>query len=133
MKDFMLIAYKESIKAYKKREIPVGAIIVKNNKVIARAHNDRQTRYDVLGHAEIKAILKAEKKIKDWRLNDCDMYVTLEPCDLCEKIIKEARLDNVYYLLKSNSKEHIFVQTNDCKELLENYQKILQKFFKELR
>lgn len=133
MKDFMLIAYKESIKAYKKREIPVGAIIVKNNKVIARAHNDRQTRYNVLGHAEIKTILKAEKKIKDWRLNGCDMYVTLEPCDLCEKIIKEARLDNVYYLLKSNSQEHMFVQTNNCDELLKNYQKILQKFFKELR
>lgn len=135
MNEYMQLAYKESLKAFKKKEIPVGVIITKNNKVISKAHNDRQKKYSVLGHAEINAITKAEKKIKDWRLDGCEMYVTLYPCEMCEKIIKECRLSKVYYLLEKNqdsSSKHMFVTIHDD-NLLNNYKKIIDKFFKELR
>lgn len=122
-------AIKEAIKAYKKGEIPVGAVIVKNDKVIAKAHNNRQFNHNVLGHAEINCILKAEKKIKDWRLNECDMYVTLEPCEMCNMFIKESRIKNVYYLMnKSNS-----AQTNVRSDLLAKYEDIVNNFFNNLR
>lgn len=133
MNEFMLKTYKEALKAKKKKEIPVGAIIVKDNKIIAKAHNIRQKKHNILGHAEIVAILKAEKKLKDWRLDNCVMFVTLEPCEMCEKIIQECRLKKVFYLVKTNKKEHMFEQTNDCKELKQKYTKILKSFFKELR
>ena len=136
MNKCMEIAYKESLKAYNKNEIPVGAVIVHNNKVIAKAHNDRQKKYNVLGHAEIKSILKAEKKLKDWRLDECEMYVTLEPCKMCQTIIEESRINKIYYLIsqkndtKNNNK---YIQTNDCEKLREQYQKVINNFFKKLR
>ena len=132
---YMQVAYNEAIKAYKKNEIPVGAVIVKNNKIIAKAHNNRQYKYNVLGHAEINAILKVEKKIKDWRLDGCTMYVTLAPCQMCQMIIKESRIDKVYYLLEQKNVKNTknIVQTNDCKQLKNEYQKIVDNFFKKLR
>ena len=127
---------KLSNKALKKGEISVAAVIVKDDKIISCAYNKRQHKYDVTGHAEIIAIRKAEKKIKDWRLDGYDMYVTLQPCDMCEEVIKESRLDNCYYLInkpktKESSKNNIvyYQQTNDINELLE----IFQKSFKKLR
>lgn len=128
-------AYNESLKAYKKDEVPVGAVIVYNGKIIAKSHNVRQNRHNVLGHAEIMAILKAEKKIRDWRLDQCEMFVTLEPCALCEQIIKECRLKKVNFLLKSPQvkKTNEFTQTNDCKELRSKYKCLLQNFFQKLR
>ncbi len=131
--EYMEQAYKEALKAYKKKEIPVGVVIVKDNKIISKAFNNRQKKCNVLGHAEIKAIQKAEKKLKDWRLNDCDMYVTLEPCKMCEMIIKECRINNVYYLLNQNKDNHIFKQTNICNRLKLKYQKLIDNFFKNLR
>ena len=136
MNKYMEFAYKEALKAYHKDEIPVGAVIVHNNKVIAKAHNDRQKKYNVLGHAEINTILKAEKKLKDWRLDKCEMYVTLEPCKMCQMIIEESRINKIYYLIsqkndtKNNSK---YIQTNDCNDIKLQYQKILNNFFKKLR
>ena len=133
--EYMKIAISEAIKSYKKNEIPVGAVIVKNDKVIAKAHNNRQYKYNVLGHAEINVILKAEKKIKDWRLDGYTMYVTLAPCKMCQMIIKESRIDKVYYLLdqqNQNNTENI-IQTNICKKLKNDYQKIVNNFFKKLR
>lgn len=100
MENFMETAYKEALKAYKNDEIPVGAVVVKNNRVISKAHNDRQKRSNVLGHAEINAIVKAAKRQKDWRLDGYVLYVTLEPCDMCRAIIKESRIEKVYYLLE---------------------------------
>jgi len=88
MKDFFDVALLEAQKAFKKGEIPVGAVIVKDNKIIAKSHNNRQKKFNVYGHAEINCIIKAAKKIKDWRLDDCEMYVTLEPCDLCKNYRK---------------------------------------------
>lgn len=122
-------AINEAIKAYKKGEIPVGAVIVKNDKVIAKAHNNRQFNHNVLGHAEINCILKAEKRIKDWRLNECDMYVTLEPCEMCNMFIKESRIKNVYYLMNKNND----AQTNVRGDLLAKYEDMVNNFFNNLR
>ena len=136
MNKYMKIAYKEALKAYRKDEIPVGAVIVHNNKVVAKAHNDRQKKYNVLGHAEINAILKAEKKLKDWRLDKCEMYVTLEPCKMCQMIIEESRINKINYLIsqKKDTKNNIkYIQTNDCNNIKEEYKKILNNFFKKLR
>ena len=80
---FMNEALKEARKAYEKLEIPVGAVIVKNGKIISRAHNLKETKQTATAHAEILAIQKANKKLNNWRLIDCDMYVTLEPCSMC--------------------------------------------------
>ena len=89
-------ALKEAKKAYKKDEVPVGAVIVKNEKIIARAHNLRETKKMSTAHAEILAIEKASKKLESWRLIDCDMYVTLEPCTMCMGAIISSRINNLY-------------------------------------
>ena len=135
MTEYFNIATKEAKKAYKANEIPVGAVIVSDNKIIAKAHNNRQKKHNVLGHAEIIAITKAEKKLKDWRLDNCVLYVTLEPCDMCATIIKESRIKDVYYLAKnnSNSTNKSFVQTNVHNQQYEEYQKMLKNFFDKLR
>ena len=132
---YMQIAYNEAIKAYKKNEIPVGTVIVKKSKIIAKSHNNRQYKYNVLGHAEINAVLKAEKKLKDWRLDGCTMYVTLAPCQMCQMIINESRIEKVYYLLEQKNQIYMknIIQTNDCKQLKNEYQKIMNNFFKKLR
>lgn len=93
---FMKEALKEAKKAYEKDEIPVGAVIVRNGKIIARAHNLKETKNMATAHAEILAIEKASKKLSTWRLLDCDMYVTLEPCTMCMGAIISARINNLY-------------------------------------
>lgn len=124
-------------KAAKKGEVPISAIIIKNNKMIASAYNKKNKKHDILGHAEIIAIKKASKKMKDWRLNECDLYVTLKPCSICENIIKNSRIRNVYYLLDKpeNKKEYYKTEflklQNSENELM--YGKILQDFFKKKR
>ena len=91
------MALREAIKAANKDEIPIGCVIVKDNKVISRGHNLRERKNDVTSHAEIEAIRKAEKKLNDWQLIDCDLYVTIEPCLMCMGAICQARIRNVYY------------------------------------
>lgn len=93
---FMQEALKEAKKAYNKLEVPVGAVIVKDGKVIARAHNLKETKLDTTKHAEILAIQKASKKLESWRLLDCEMYVTLEPCSMCAGAIINARMKKIY-------------------------------------
>ena len=93
---YMKKALKEAKKAYDKLEIPVGAIIVKDGKIIARAHNQKETKFDTTKHAEILAIQKASKKLKSWRLIDCEMYVTLEPCTICAGAIINSRIKKIY-------------------------------------
>lgn len=93
---FMKEALKEAKKAYVKEEVPVGAIIVKNGKIIARAHNLRETKNTAIAHAEILAINKASKKLNSWRLIDCEMYVTLEPCTMCMGAIISSRIKKLY-------------------------------------
>lgn len=93
---FMKEALKEAKKAYVKEEVPVGAIIVKNGKIIARAYNLREIKNTAIAHAEILAINKASKKLNSWRLIDCEMYVTLEPCTMCMGAIISSRIKKLY-------------------------------------
>ena len=95
MNKFMKIALQEAQKAYSKNEVPVGAVIVKDNIVIAKAHNLRECKKDPLAHAEILAIQKACKKLKTWRLDNCTMYITLEPCLMCAGAINQSRIKKV--------------------------------------
>lgn len=138
MEQYFEIALREAFKASKKNEVPVGAVIVKNGKVIAKAHNNRQKKGNVLGHAEVLCILKAEKKLNDWRLNGCDLYVTLEPCKMCSSIIIESRIDRVFYIEKQDFQQKRreklnFIQTNVSKNIYFNYKELLENFFKKLR
>lgn len=93
---YMQEALKQAQKAYEKGEIPVGAVVVKDNQIIARAHNLKESKKDTTKHAEIIAIQKASKKIGAWRLQDCDMYVTLEPCSMCAGAMIQARIRHLY-------------------------------------
>ena len=93
----MRLALKEAHKAKEKDEVPVGAIIVLNDVVIAKAHNLREHKQLPTAHAEIVAIEKAAKKLRTWHLDECDLYVTLEPCMMCIGAINQARIKNVYY------------------------------------
>lgn len=144
--EYMKIALNEAKKAYNKLEVPVGAIIVKNGKIIAKAYNEKEKRKDTTKHAEILAIQKASKKLKTWRLYDCDMYVTLEPCSMCAGALIQARIRKVYIgtmdektgacgsvlnLLEDYKFNHkVEVQYGICKN---DCEKILKDFFKNLR
>jgi len=94
---FMNIAIKEALKAKAIDEVPIGCIVVKDDKVIARSFNKREKTQDPTGHAEIKTLQKASKKLKSWRLEDCDLYVTLEPCIMCSGAIIQSRIRRVYF------------------------------------
>ena len=94
---YMSLALKEAQKALLEDETPIGCVIIKDDKVIARAHNKREIKNLVTSHAEIEAITKANKKLKSWRLVDCDLYVTVEPCIMCGGAIIQSRIRNVYY------------------------------------
>ncbi len=118
-------------KAYKKGEVPVSAVILdKENKIISQGCNCRQNSCNVLGHAEIVSILKAEKHIRDWRLDGYKMLVSLEPCDMCSIVIKESRLDNVFYFLpRKGNESNLNIDIN--KELVVGYEEY-KDLFKDL-
>ncbi len=92
---YMKAALREAKKAYKLDEVPIGCVIVQGDKIIARGYNRRNTDKNTLAHAEMSAIKKASKKTGDWRLEDCTMYVTLEPCQMCAGAIVQSRLGKV--------------------------------------
>lgn len=94
---FMRLALKQAQVSYKNDEVPIGAIVVKNGQVIARAHNTRNASRNAVEHAELVAIERACKKLNDWRLTGCDLYVTLEPCVMCLGACYNARISNVYF------------------------------------
>lgn len=121
-------------KAYKKNEVPVGAVIVKDNKILSTAFNKRNRSNRVIEHAEIIAINKANKKMNDWRLNGCTMYVSLKPCEMCMGAIKEARIDRVVYAADTNNlnKNVICTQIDDT-NLSEEASLILKSFFDDRR
>lgn len=124
---------KETKRAFKENEIPVGAVVVKDNKIIASAHNVRQKKCDVTGHAEVKVIIKAAKKQKDWRLDGYELYVTLEPCAMCQKIIEESRIKKVYYMKKAVQKNKPRSVCYEQTEGLAECDKVFESFFKKLR
>lgn len=143
---FMKEALKEAKKAYKKLEVPVGVVIVKDNEIIARGYNQKEMKNNPIKHAEIIAIEKACKKLNNWRLNDCEIYVTLEPCPMCAGAIINSRIKKVYIgavqektgacgskvnlIEKYNSETKVDTEfgilQDKCLELV-------QDFFKELR
>lgn len=94
---FMKMAINEAIKAREIDEVPVGCVIVEDNKVIARGYNKRELTQDPTSHAELKTLQKASKKLNSWRLEDCDIYVTLEPCIMCAGAIIQSRIRHIYF------------------------------------
>ncbi len=99
---FMKEAYKEALKAYKINEVPIGCVIVFDDKVIARGYNKRNIDKNTLKHAEIIAIDKACKMFQDWRLEGCTLFVTLEPCAMCAGAILQSRIDRVVFATRNN-------------------------------
>lgn len=144
---FMKEALKEAQKAYDKLEVPVGSVIVKDGKVIARAHNLKETKFDTTKHAEILVIQKASKKLNSWRLLDCEMYVTLEPCSMCAGALINSRVKKVYIgandektgavgsvfnLLEDYTFNHKVevekgILKNECEDILKRFFKMLRK------
>ena len=141
----MNLALNEAKKAYKKLEVPIGAVIVKDGKIIARAHNLREKKQSSLAHAEIIAIKKACEKLESWRLDGAELYVTLEPCAMCAGAITQARIKKVYFGAKDEKNgcvgsianifddiktthkvEYEYIENKECSDILSN-------FFKELR
>lgn len=93
---YMKEAIKQAKKAYALNEVPIGCVIVYEDKIIGRGYNRRVTDKNTLSHAELNAIKKASKKLGDWRLDDCEMYITLEPCQMCAGAIVQSRIKKVY-------------------------------------
>lgn len=137
MKEYMEIAYIESLKAYKKKEVPVGAIIVKNGKIIARGYNQKERKNQVTKHAELIAIEKASRKLKNWRLEDCELYTTLEPCPMCLGAIVQSRIKTIYYVIEAENSFIKYHQTKNNQfiklDLDNKYLELLQKFFQRKR
>lgn len=106
MEKFMNLALKEAEKAFKIGEVPIGAVIVKDGVIISKAFNKKESKKCVTEHAEIIAIRKASKKLKNWRLDDCDLYVTLDPCPMCASAIKQSRIKNVFSATSNSYKEN---------------------------
>ena len=93
----MALALKEAEKAFKKSETPIGAVVAKGNSLLSQAHNTREKEQSPLGHAELSAIQKASKKLNSWRLEGCQLYVSLEPCLMCMGAILQARFSDLFY------------------------------------
>ena len=139
-REFMREAFAEAKKAEAKGEVPVGAVIVKDNKIIARGHNQREEKQNALSHAEIECINEACKVLSDWRLEGCEMYVTLEPCPMCTGAIINSRISKVVfgaYDLRAgcmdsvvnlcdypfNHKVEVYggIMEEECKQILQNF------------
>ena len=130
---FMNLAIKEAEKAVKKDEVPVGAIIVKDNKVIARAHNLMEKTQLATAHAEILAINKACKKLKSWRLDGAEMYITVEPCSMCAGAIVNARIKKVYFDANKQKEKNIKEVPIEKMQTDGTSEKIIKDFFKNKR
>lgn len=143
--EFMNAAIKEAVKAFKEDEIPIGCVIVKDEKIIAKAHNKKEAKKDSTAHSEIECIKKASKKLNNWHLDGLDLYTTLEPCIMCTGAIINSRIKNVYFAAK-DPKGGAFVSNVKIKRIkginhhpeykyVENemYIKLLKEFFKGKR
>ncbi len=143
---FMDLAFFYAEKAYECDEVPIGAVIVKNNEVISYGFNHKEQNQSVLEHAELIAIKEAEEKLHNWRLDDCELYVTLDPCPMCASAIKQSRIKTVYSALNNsdNNKleliKNIFKKDQINSEVqfitnldIERSKKLLNSFFKKQR
>jgi len=127
---------KLSKKSLRYGDVPVGAIIVKDGKIISKSYNTREKKKLVINHAEINAILKANKKLKNKFLYGCDLFVTLKPCSMCENIIKQSRINKVFYMIDKplNKKEYNRTTINKIdSDLDEKYASLIQQFFNKIR
>jgi len=135
---YMKLALKEAMKAYKKDDVPIGCVIVKDDKVIARAYNKKELKQVATLHAEVCAIYKACRKLGSWRLDDCVLYTTVEPCLMCTGAIVQSRIKRVVYGTANESFGYFSKLDNSKIEvsagiLEENCQSLLSNFFKEKR
>ncbi len=135
---YMKLAIKEAKKANKKDEVPIGAIIVKNNKVIAKSYNRKSIDNIATSHAELLAINKACKKLKSWYLDDCTLYTTVEPCMMCTGAIIQSRIKRVVYGTKNESFGYLSKINNSKIKIKSNVLKdecinLLSTFFKNKR
>ena len=135
----MNLALKQALKAYKKQEVPIGAVIIKNGRVIAKAYNQKENKKITTKHAEIIAIEKACKKLKTWHLDGCEIYTTMEPCLMCYGAIEQSRISKINYGLKNmnfgfKSKYNINskLEIHEC-EISDKYIDYIRSFFKEKR
>lgn len=139
MNNFMNLALKQALKAYKKQEVPIGAVIVKNKKIISVAYNKKETKKITTKHAEIIAIEKACKKLKTWHLDGCEIYTTMEPCLMCYGAIEQSRISKINYGLKNmnfgfKSKYNIESKLKICEcKISDEYIDYVKSFFKEKR
>lgn len=121
--EFMSLALEEARRAFDEGEVPVGAVVVKEGKVIATGHNSRENENDISGHAEINAIKAAEKVLGRWTLEGCALYVTLEPCPMCAGAIKQCRLSSLVFGAKDEaegavmSRYHLFDADNGAQSI----------------
>lgn len=140
---YMNIALQESLKSLKKNEVPVGCVIVKEGKIVAKAYNLKEKKSSALAHAELIAIAKANKKLKNWRLSGCEIYITMEPCPMCASAIKQSRIARVYYGVENENNKiskKIFqgIENNNSVEVIGGFREkdckeIVQKFFRNKR
>lgn len=133
----MKCAVMEAKKAYNEGNVPVGAVIVYKDKIIASCHNTKNTSNIAINHAEILSIIDACKFLNSWYLCECDIFVTLRPCDMCLNALAEARIRKIYYLLESNycinlNKNKESINIVKCSDSYE-YQNILNSFFSNIR
>lgn len=137
MNKYIDICLDEAQISYQQSDVPIGAILVKNDEIIAKSHNTRELDNSILGHAEINVILEASKVLNRWNLSDCELYVTLKPCSMCMEVIKQSRIRKIYYLLdkpdyKKEFTKSEFIKINES-ESEQMYQKMLADFFKDKR
>ncbi len=143
---FMDLAFFYAEVAFRENEVPIGAVIVKNNEVISFGYNKKECEKNVLAHAELIAISEAEKKLDNWRLEDCDIYVTLDPCPMCASAIKQCRIKNVYSALNNLDENNLSIietifsgdKVNKSINFISNInreqsQKLMRDFFKRKR
>lgn len=144
--EYMMIALEEAKLAFEENEVPIGAVIVKDGEVIARAHNEREKQNKTATHAEMLAIDRACEVLGSWRLDGCELYVTTEPCMMCAGTIIQARIKSVYYAVEDRKagffgsvfdittvqglNHYPFIHTGICEE---ECKALLKEFFKKLR
>ena len=122
----MNLALIEARKAFRNKEIPIGAIIVKDNKIIGKGYNQVELLKDATAHAEMIAITSASNTLNEWRLNECDMYVTLEPCAMCAGAIIKSRIKNIFFGAYNNSDGCVSTIYNLCNDSRFNHQSGIQ-------